>query len=57
MRWYDSASYGDVIAGGLIPGDHANQLNRPEGLAFDRLGNLFVADSSNHRIQLFRILA
>ncbi|CAF4834200.1 unnamed protein product, partial [Rotaria magnacalcarata] len=45
MRWYDSASYGDVIAGGLIRGDHANQLNRPEGLAFDRLGNLFVADS------------
>ena len=27
-----------------------NSLNGPSGIAFDRLGNLWVADSGNHRI-------
>jgi sugar lactone lactonase YvrE len=29
------------------------EFNRPEGLAFDAQGRLFVADSCNHRIQIF----
>jgi DNA-binding beta-propeller fold protein YncE len=28
-------------------------FNRPEGLGLDRLGRLYVADSCNHRIQIF----
>ncbi|CAF4258285.1 unnamed protein product, partial [Rotaria sordida] len=53
MRWYNGVPQGSVIAGEHGPGDYANQLNCPEGLAFDRDGNLYVADSNNHRIQRF----
>ena len=34
---------------GAAPGE----FNRPEGLAFDAQGRLYVADSCNHRIQVF----
>jgi ABC-type Fe3+ transport system permease subunit/sugar lactone lactonase YvrE len=36
-------------AAGTGPG----QFNRPEGLGMDAAGNVFVADSCNHRIQVF----
>lgn len=29
------------------------EFNRPEGLAVDKQGNIYVADSCNHRIQIF----
>ena len=35
------------------PGNGAAQLFYPEGLTFDKYGNLYVADTSNHRIQMF----
>ncbi len=41
----------DLFATGL--GSGAAGLNTPLGLAFDSLGNLYVADSGNHRIVRF----
>ena len=32
-------------------GDAANQLYRPYGIALDASGNLYIADTENHRIQ------
>ncbi|MCI4433590.1 MAG: SBBP repeat-containing protein, partial [Nitrosopumilus sp.] len=29
------------------------QLNNPEGIALDSLGNIYVADTSNNRVQKF----
>ena len=38
----------EIIGGpGLAPG----QFNDPWGLALDSAGNLYVADSQNHRVQ------
>ena len=34
-------------------GDEAGAFNRPEGIGIDRWDRLFVADSCNHRIQVF----
>ena len=34
-------------------GDEAGAFNRPEGIGMDRWDRLFVADSCNHRIQVF----
>jgi DNA-binding beta-propeller fold protein YncE len=34
-------------------GSSPGALNRPAGLVFDKRGNVFVCDSSNHRIQMF----
>ncbi len=34
-------------------GDEAGSFNRPEGIGIDRWDRLFVADSCNHRIQVF----
>ncbi|CAF1201381.1 unnamed protein product [Rotaria sordida] len=56
MQWCKGASHGKMIAGSrFLAGNKANQLNGPEGLAFDRSGNLYVVDSNNHRIQRFLI--
>ncbi|CAF4418590.1 unnamed protein product, partial [Rotaria socialis] len=41
QRWYPGASYGTTVASGT--------MNLPNGLTFDRLGNLVVADTSNQR--------
>jgi DNA-binding beta-propeller fold protein YncE len=35
------------------PGSGAGQLNRPKGIALDESGNVYVADSNNHRIAVF----
>jgi sugar lactone lactonase YvrE len=56
MRWYKDASHGEIITRRkYVAGDSADQLNGPEGLAFDLYGNLYVVDSNNHRIQRFNI--
>ncbi len=46
MRHYFSPK---VIIGG--PGSDACQFNAPQGIAVDNWGNLYVADTNNHRIQ------
>jgi hypothetical protein len=44
----------DIAAGTDIPGNESNMLNRPYGIFVDINFNLYVADSENHRIQLFK---
>ena len=48
-----SATAGVTVAGGNGLGAGANQLNRPYGVFVDGLGNIYVADSGNDRIQRF----
>lgn len=54
-RWAMGAIQGSVIVGGNGPGAQVNQFNGPFALAFDRYGNLHVADNNNHRVQRFNI--
>jgi len=35
------------------PGNSAAQLSSPEGITFDKYGNLYIVDCANHRIQMF----
>lgn len=44
---------GKTIAVWGSPGEGPGQFARPRGLAFNRRGELHVADSCNHRIQVF----
>ena len=54
MRWRIGDSNGTVI-GGLAKSTGANssQLNYPMGITLDPWQNLYVADRTNSRIQLF----
>ena len=47
---------GRTVAGGSS-GTGANQLLYPVGLVLDAALNLYVADSSNHRIQFYQRLS
>ncbi|CAF4337478.1 unnamed protein product, partial [Adineta steineri] len=53
IRWSSGATEGEIILGGNEQGTQANQLNYPQEISFDRQGNLYVVDRSNHRIQKF----
>ncbi|CAF4791420.1 unnamed protein product [Rotaria magnacalcarata] len=56
MRWTQGdKKQGTVIVGGNGSGAGANQFIYPVGLSFDRHGNLYAADSNNHRVQRFSI--
>ncbi|CAF3806299.1 unnamed protein product, partial [Rotaria socialis] len=56
MRWTrGDKTQGTVIVGGNGSGKAANQFSSPVGLSFDRQGNLYVADFTNHRVQRFSI--
>ncbi|CAF3495757.1 unnamed protein product [Rotaria socialis] len=56
MRWTQrDKKQGTVIVGGNGPGAGANQFYDPDGLSFDRQGNLYVTDHYNHRVQRFFI--
>ncbi|MFM8303369.1 MAG: NHL repeat-containing protein, partial [Actinomycetota bacterium] len=45
------ASSGTTVAGGNGPGLDPNQLSSPGGVAVDGMGNLYVADTYNDRVQ------
>ena len=49
---YDFSSYGKgkLYYGGNGNGSAENQLNSPEGIAFDSEGNLYIADYYNQRV-------
>lgn len=48
QKWYPGASYGSTVVSGT--------MNLPIGFHFDRLGNLIVADTSNHRAISYALL-
>jgi len=55
VRWVIGAFTWSLVAG--IPGSTGTTpltFNNPQGLTLDSAGNLYVADTSNHRIQFFR---
>ena len=43
------------VAGCTTAGNAPDQLNGPQGMSFDNHGNIWVADSDNHRIQKFTL--
>jgi hypothetical protein len=51
---YDNASTSTIIAGTGSYGSAPNMLNNPRGIFVDIELNLYVADCTNNRIQLFR---
>ena len=48
-----STTNGTIIAGGNGPGNAANQLNAPAGIYVSAYGDLYVADTDNHRVLRF----
>ncbi|CAF4560942.1 unnamed protein product [Rotaria sp. Silwood2] len=55
MRYLKESKEGIVIVGGVESGNGPDQLTEPFDLSFDRHGNLYVADMSNYRVQMFKI--
>ena len=51
MKWMKNAKEGIIVAGGQGQGKIVlTQLSYPQGLMADHMGNVYVADSGNHRI-------
>lgn len=48
---FASKGKANLFHGGNGLGNTPSQLNQPEGLAFDAMGNLYIADYRNNRIQ------
>jgi len=46
-----AGSGGEVLQSGGQPGNGSGQFNYPRGIALDQNGDIYVADSRNHRIQ------
>jgi len=55
VRWVIDANHWILVAGGSdgSPGNTGAYLNSPRRFTLDPMGNLYVADTFNHRIQLF----
>ncbi|CAF1182794.1 unnamed protein product [Adineta steineri] len=56
QRWLPNELFGSTIVGGTGAGSKSNQLKQPTSLVFDKLGNLYVCDSKNHRIQMYALI-
>ena len=54
QSWAPGASSGVTVAGGNGVGSAANQLNFPTGVALDTVGNIYIADPNNSRVQKVR---
>jgi hypothetical protein len=57
VRWTLGASNWTLVAGSIngLPGNTSTTLNNPVGMTVDPMGNVYVADMINHRIQLFPV--
>jgi sugar lactone lactonase YvrE len=54
VRWVLGATSWTLVAGITgFSGSSSTQLNSPGGVTVDNMGNVYVADTGNHRIQLF----
>jgi hypothetical protein len=53
VRWSPGASSGVVIGGGRGRGSAANQIGFSTGIAVDGLGDVFIGDADNYRVQLW----
>jgi sugar lactone lactonase YvrE len=54
VRWVLSASSWTLIAGVTgSPGSTSRMFNAPLSVTLDPMGNMYVADTNNHRIQFF----
>jgi hypothetical protein len=55
VRWVLGASNWTLVAGSIngLSGSTSTLLNHPVGVTLDSTGNIYVADSGNHRIQFF----
>ncbi|CAF3785209.1 unnamed protein product [Rotaria sp. Silwood1] len=57
VRWVIGASTWTLLAGnsGGLSGSSSTLLNGPCSVTLDSMGNMYVADTFNHRIQLFLV--
>jgi uncharacterized protein YjiK len=53
INYYSESKVVNTVVGTGSSGSGANQLNAPYGIAFDTAGNMYVAESNNHRVQKF----
>ncbi|CAF0867996.1 unnamed protein product [Adineta steineri] len=55
VRWVLGASNWTLVIGSPtgLSGSTSTLLNQPVGITLDPMGNIYVADSGNHRIQFF----
>jgi sugar lactone lactonase YvrE len=55
VRWVLGATNRAYVAGDVMgnPGSNSTFLNSPVGMTMDPMGNIYVADSGNNRIQFF----
>ena len=55
LRWFTTSTVGSIIIANQNIENKSNRLSDPYDIAFDREGNLYLADTSNHRVQMYRI--
>jgi len=54
VKWPIGASTGQLIAGGKGFGNAPNQISFAADVTFDKLGNMYVSDAVNNRVQLWK---
>ncbi|CAF1377509.1 unnamed protein product [Rotaria sp. Silwood1] len=50
MKWTENAKEGVIVAGAQGYGNSLSQLSSPSGVVVSQSGNVYVADSWNHRV-------